>query len=187
MGEFGHVGARWRRWRGRSPGWSGIAAVAPRVGGDAACRACRLYAARRTAGSARSPNSAAVPASSWECSLSWRDMLAPDRDQVVEDGGWAGCRPVGEEAVACQHGGVDAAFLAADGFGTRERSGFGFEPRGTGAARGDAPVGSKAARVTPCWTQPCAERGGRAWCWRSGGLGRPVRDRRRGLRAPEGQ
>ncbi len=50
-------------------------------------------------------------------------MLAPDRDQVVEtvqDGGFGrGAGQVGEEAVACQHGGVDAVVLGepADGFG----------------------------------------------------------------------
>ena len=55
------------------------------------------------------------------CAL--RDMLAPDRDQVVEtvqDRGFRrGAGQAGEEAVACQHGGVDAVVLGepADGFG----------------------------------------------------------------------
>ena len=52
-----------------------------------------------------------------------RDMLAPDRDQVIEtvqDRGFGrGAGQAGEEAVAGQHGGVDAVVLGkpADGFG----------------------------------------------------------------------
>ena len=82
----------------------------------------------------------------------------------MQDGGFGrGAGQVGEEAVACQHGGVDAVVLGEPAMASakrRERSGLTATFRDLNNWCSSQPGGLKAARVTPR-PASCAERGGR--------------------------